>query len=180
MEIQAAKIWATASRCHQNLDFRYNSQPLSVVFTERKTIGGRAWPNVLFKDMRFDFIFAIWSNSSLGLLLHWWHASRQQPGRGCLTVSTVKLLPTLDLRAFSDEQLSLAEGIFDRFREVEFKPAYIADLDMSRADLDRAVLCELLGLEEAVYVAVRELCAKWAAEPSVHGGKPRPDEPFAL
>ncbi len=180
MEVQAAKIWATASRCHQNLDFRYNSQPLSVAFTDQKTVGGTAWPNVLFDDNRFDYAFAIWGNSSLGLLMHWWHASRQQPGRGRITVTTARTMPTLDLAALSDDQLSLAEEIFNRFREREFKPAYIADLDQARADLDRAVLCELLSLEEAVYVAVRELSAKWAAEPSVRGSKRRPAGPLAV
>ncbi len=179
-EAKAAEVWATASRCHHNRDFTLGSQPLAVAFTEKRTAGGRAWPNVVFDDTRFDFAFALWGNSSLGILMHWWHASRQQPGRSIITVTGIVSLPTLDLRALSDEQLSLAEVIFDRFRGVEFKPAYIADLDGSRADLDRAVLCELLGLEEAVYFAVRELCAKWAAEPSVHGGKPRPDAPFAV
>ncbi len=180
MEIQAAKIWATASRCHQNLDFTLGSQPLAVAFTENKTIGGRAWPNVIFGDERFDYAFALWGNSSLGLLMHWWRGSRQQPGRSIITVSTAKTLPTLDLRALSDDQLSLAEAIFNRFRERDFKPAYIADLDQARADLDRAVLCELLGLDESVYAAARELSTKWAAEPSVRGGKSRPDAPFAV
>ena len=177
---KAAKVWATASRCHQSLDFRYNSQPLAAAFTLRKTVGGTAWPNILFKDDRFDYAFAIWSNSVLGLLMHWWHASRQQPGRGRLTVSAAKTLPTLDLRALSDDQLSIAERIFNDFRDVEFKPAYIADLDPSRAALDHAVLCELLGFEEGVYAAVRELSAKWAAEPSVRGSKSRPAGSLAV
>ncbi len=43
-----------------------------------------------------------------------------------------------------------------------------------RALLDRRVLCDLLGFDDDVYLAVRRLAAKWCAEPSVHGGKPRP------
>ena len=46
MEDKAAVIWATASRAHLNLDFRFNSQPLTVAFTEQASIGGTAWPNV--------------------------------------------------------------------------------------------------------------------------------------
>ena len=180
MEKKAARAWATASRCHHNIDFRYNSQPLAVAFTEKKTMGGRAWPNVRFEDNRFDYAFAIWSNSFLGLFMHWWHASRQQPGRGIVTISAIDSLPTLDLRALSDGQLSLAESVFNRFRGREFMPAFLADIDPSRAALDRAVLCELLGFEEAVYAAVRELSAKWAAEPSVRGSKRRPSSPLAV
>ena len=43
-----------------------------------------------------------------------------------------------------------------------------------RAELDRRVLCDLLGFDHTVYQAVRRLAAKWCAEPSVHGGKERP------
>ena len=180
MEEKAAEAWKTASRCHHNADFTLGSQPLAVAFTKRVTIGGRAWPNVILNDKRFDYAFAIWGNSSLGLLMHWWNGSRQQPGRSTGSVLALEKLPTLDPRALSDDQLSLAEDIFNRFREREFKPAYIADLDQARADLDCAVLCELLGFDESVHVAVRNLSAKWAAEPSVRGSKRRPDAPFAV
>ena len=80
----------------------------------------------------------------------------------------------LDLRALSDEQLATAEEIFEDFRDRELKPAYLADADPNRALLDRRVVCDLLGFDEATYEAVRRLSAKWCAEPSVHGGKKRP------
>ena len=54
-------------------------------------------------------------------------------------------------------------------------PAYLADADPNRALLDRRVICDLLGFGEDIYVAVRRLSAKWCAEPSVHGGKKRPE-----
>ena len=38
------------------------------------------------------------------------------------------------------------------------------------------VLCDLLGFDEATYLGVRRLAAKWCAEPSVHGGKQRPKD----
>ena len=174
MESKAATVWATASRAHLNRDFRFNSQPLAVSFTERTSIGGRAWPNVIFDNRLFDYAFLIWSNSTLGLLNYWWHASRQQPGRGIISVRTAETMPVLDFRALSDGQLAAAEGIFDDFRELELLPAYLADADPNRALLDRRVVCELLGLGEEAYRGVRRLAAKWCAEPSVHGGKRRP------
>ena len=48
-----------------------------------------------------------------------------------------------------------------------------AHADPNRALLDRRVVCDLLGFDEGAYQAVRCLAAKWCAEPSVHGGKPR-------
>ena len=79
----------------------------------------------------------------------------------------------LDLRALSDEQLLMAELIFEEFRTLELKPAYLADADKKRELLDRRVVCDLLGFGEDVYESVRLLAAKWCAEPSVHGGKGR-------
>ncbi len=174
MEVKAADVWATASRSHLNLDFGFGSQPLATAFTEQMTIGGAAWPNVIFEEGRFDYAFALWDNSTLGLLLHWWHSSRQHPGRGRITIRLAESLPVLDLRALSDAQLAAAERIFDEFRTLELKPAYLADADPNRARLDRRVLCDMLGFDEGVYQGVRRLAAKWCAEPSVHGGKRRP------
>ena len=114
------------------------------------------------------------SHSTLGLLLYWWDSNRQHSSRGTTTIRNVESLPVLDLRAFSEEQLSTSEAIFDELREMELKPAYLADIDSNRALLDRRVVCELLGFDKGVYEGVRKLSAKWCAEPSVHGGKARP------
>ena len=174
MERRAAEAWQTASRAHMNLDFRFNSQPLAGAFTASQSIGGRAWPNILFNDSRFDYVFSLWLNCTLGLLSYWWHSSRQQSGRGITTISAIGSLPVLDFRELSDSQLATAERIFDEFRDKEFMPAYLADADPSRDLLDRRVIVDLLGFDEDTYLAVRRLAQKWCAEPSVHGGKARP------
>ena len=174
MEARAAELWATASRAHFNRDFRLNSQPLAVAFTGRASIGGTVWPNIIFDDQRFDYAFTVWANSTLGLLSYWWNSSRQQSGRGRTTRLLIPFLPVLDLRILTDAQLSTAETVFNDFRDLEFQPAYLADADPNRALLDRRVVCDLLGFDEDTYRAVRRLAAKWCAEPSVHGGKPRP------
>ena len=176
MEAKAATIWATASRAHLNLDFRFNSQPLQVAFTEGKSVGGTAWPNVTFPDAQFDYAFSIWCNSTLGLISHWWHANRQQGGRGRTTIRAIPALPVLDLHALTDEQMQTAKAIFHEMKDKELKPAYLADADPNRALLDRRVVCDLLGFDEETYEAVRRLSAKWCAEPSVRGGKARPGD----
>ena len=174
MEDKAAIVWSTASHAHLNLDFTFGSQALCVAFTDTESIGGRVWPNVIFSDKRFDYAFSVWGNSTLGLLLYWWHSNRQQSSKASVTISTAESLPMLDLSALSDDQLATAEAIFDEFRDKELKPAYLADADPNRAFLDRRVVCDLLGFDEEVYKGVRRLAAKWCAEPSVHGGKARP------
>ena len=174
MEQKANSVWATASYAHLNIELRFNSQPLGVCFTEQKTIGGRAWPNVIFDDDQLAYALTVWGNCTLGLLSYWWHSSLQDSGRGVITIRSAESLPVLDFRALSDEQLATAQDIFEEFREKELKPAYIADADPNRALLDKRVLCDLLGFGRETYEAVRRLSAKWCAEPSVHGGKRRP------
>ena len=181
MELKAAEVWSTASRSHLNRDFRFNSQALTVAITETVSMGGRSWPNVRFGNRFIDYAFAMWGNSTLGMLLHWWHSSRQDSGRGSTTIRSAESLPVLDFRALTDDQLLMAGMIFDEFRDKELKPAYLADADPNRALLDRRVVCDLLGFDEGVYEGVRRLSQKWCAEPSVHGGKKRPrDAQFVM
>ena len=146
VEAKAAQVWSTASRSHINRDFRFNSQPLTAAITEQKSMGGRAWPNVIFADDRFDYPFAVWCNSTLGLLSYWWHSNRQQSGRGITSIRAAETLPVLDLRELTDDQLLMAELIFDEFRDKELKPAYLADIDPNRALLDRRVVLRSVGL----------------------------------
>ena len=85
----------------------------------------------------------------------------------------METLPVLDFRALSQAQIKQAKAIFDRFKGKSFRPAYRADADPTREELDKAVLCDWLGFGESIYDAVRGLAHKWCAEPSVHGGKQR-------
>ena len=174
LEDKAANAWENASRAHLNLDFRFNSQPLGAAFTDRRSMGGRAWPNAKFHNAQFDHVFILWANSTLGLLSFWWHSNRQVAGRGTTAKTSAESLPILDLRTLTNAQLAKAEEIFDEFRDKELHPAYLADADPNRALLDRRVICDLLGFDEDTYLGVRRLAAKWCAEPSVHGGKKRP------
>ena len=174
MEDKAFVVWAMASRAHISRGFRFNSQPLAVAFTERQSMGGRAWPNVQFNNPVHDYVFTVWGNSTLGMVCYWWHSNRQVAGRGDTTIRSAESLPVLDFRTLTDDQLSTAESIFDEFRDKELMPAYLADADPNRALLDRRVICDLLNFDQDTYHAVRRLSAKWCAEPSVHGGKRRP------
>ena len=176
MAEKADAVWQTAGRAHINIEFTIGSQALAAAFTEQESIGGVVWPNVNFDDKQFDYTFAVWSNSTLGLLSYWWHANRQQSSKVRLTIRSAETLPILDFRTLSDEQIAIAETIFDDFLERDLMPAYLADADPNRALLDRRVICDLLGFDDATYRAVRLVTRKWCAEPSVHGGKARPKD----
>ena len=174
MEEKADELWQTASRSHLNSEFTFGSQALSAAFTDEVAIGGRVWPSVVFADKRFDIAFSLWCNSTLGLLLFWWGASRQQSSKATLKITAAPALTVFDLRTLKNEQFEVADSIFEEFHDKELKPAYLADVDTNRFELDQRVVCSLLGYDDATFRAVRRLTAKWCAEPSVHGGKERP------
>jgi len=169
---RAAEIWETRSHAHHSRDFRFNSQPLAVSFTENQVMGGRSWPSVKFETRDQEIAYTLWGNSTLGLLLYWWHSSRQQAGRGSMPITAIRTMPTLDVRTLSDAQLKVAEEIFEDFKDREFLPANEAWRDESRKELDRRVLVDLLGLDEGKVMGSLDLLRlKWCSEPSVHGGK---------
>ena len=171
MDKLAAEIWDTRSHAHHNRDFRFNSQPLAVAFTENRTIGGRAWPNVKFDERAHEVAYTLWANTTLGLLCYWWHSSRQQAGRGSMPITAIRSMPTLDVTRLTRAQLDTAVEIFEDMREAQFLPANEAYRDNARKELDHRVLINVLGLPESVLEPLELLRLKWCSEPSVHGGK---------
>ena len=176
---KAQRIQDTATRAHYNCDLQFNSQSLVVAMTERPCIGGTAWPSVIFENPEHEYAFALWSNSTLGLLLHWWTANKTQTGRGRTTVTGIPHIPTLDVRELSAEQHERARAAFEALRHERFLPFdQIYDeengSDPARARLDRALLVDVLGLPESLCAAggpLETLRRKLAAEPQIHGGK---------
>ena len=167
---RASEIWATRSYAHFNADFRFNSQPLQVAFTEEPTIGGSAWPNIQFESRHLEIAHSLWGNSTFGLICHWWHSSRQQAGRGRNTITSIRTMPTLDVTKLSEDQLQTAQTIFDELKNLDFLPANEAYRDDTRKLLDRRVLIDLLDLPETILEPFDLLRLKWWSEPSVHGG----------
>ena len=171
---KAANVRRTATRAHYNRDLQFNSQSLIVAMTERPCIGGRAWPSVIFANPEHEYAFALWSNSTLGLLLHWWVANKTQSGRGTTTVTGIPRIPTLDVRSLTDEQHARARAVFQRLRGERFLPFDQIDEDPARERLDRALLVEVLGLPKSLCAPDGPLALlrrKLAAEPQIHGGK---------
>ena len=169
---RARTLWdTTASRLHFNLDFRLNSQPLAACRTERHCLGGRAWPN--FRPAREDWEMPLllFANSTLGIMAFWWHGTRQQQGRSCVSISRLPDLLTLDARALSDDQIRHCGALFRQFRDQAFLPANEAYRDPTRQALDAALLVDVLGLDAAILDTLAILREQWCREPSVHGGK---------
>ncbi|MBE8158072.1 MAG: hypothetical protein HAW59_01585, partial [Betaproteobacteria bacterium] len=171
MEDRANEVWRTAGRVHFNIDFRFNSQPLAVAMTEGPTIGGTAWPNVILKNRGQECAYALWGNSTLGLLLYWWWSNKQQTGRGRISPSRLPTVPVLDLTTLSAKQLAAARKRFDFIKNKTLLPFYKINEDKTRAELDKIILTDVLELPETVLDGVALLREKLSREPSIRGGK---------
>lgn len=166
------QLLARNSRAHYNLGLRFNANSVLALFTEKPTLGVSLIKNVAFENPRYEIVWTLWCNTTLGLFCHWMHSSKQQPGRGMLSQLTLYTLPTLDVGCLSAEALASAERIFDEMKHKRMLPFNEADEDKVRHELDARFLREVLGItSEDVHAAVHRLREKLCAEPSIHGGK---------
>jgi hypothetical protein len=169
-------VQATASNLHVNRDFRFNSQSTAMQYSVRKTIGGRAWMSVRFPESSMEAAVALWGNTSLGLLLHWWQANKQQPGRGSVGKEALARFACLDPLQLSPEQLQASAELLAKRATMPMRPFNEIVRDQAREALDREFLGGVLGLPEALFAEGGPLALlrqKLAAEPSIHGGKKR-------
>ena len=177
MHDEALNIWDAASRLHLNRDFQLNSQSLAACLTPSPCIGGRAWPNYILdgKDSTDvaarEKLAALWMNSTLGLIAFWWLGTRQQQGRSVLTISRLPDLPMVNFQDISAEQLKRGEAVFDDLSDQDFRAAHEAHKDLTRQELDRALLIDVLGLSDDLLEPLAVVREQWCSEPTVHGGK---------
>ena len=171
---QVQEILERNGRVHHNLDLRFNANSLSVLCTEKASIG-IGLPNVVFDNPLYDYVFALWGNSTLGLLCHWMHCNKQHAGRGRVSLKALESMPTLDVRQLDQTALQNAERIFEEMKHKPMLPFNQMVEDVVRQELDRRLLSEVLGISEAthpeVHVGLRRLRERLCAEPSIHGGK---------
>jgi hypothetical protein len=171
---KVANVWETASHCHFNQNFQFNSQATGMQFTSRRTIGGRAWLSIKLASVEQEKALVLWGNTSLGLLLHWWHANKQQRGRGNIGKEALQSLPVLNVTALSASQLDAAVRLFDAMSAKELLPFHEIDRDPVRRELDEKFAQDVLGLPKSFYAVggpLDLLRMKLAQEPSIRGSK---------
>lgn len=171
MEKRAETVWRKASRAHYNAAFRFNSQPLAAAMTDKPTVGGPAWPNVILKSQLHEAAYALWGNSTLGVLLYWWQANKQHSGRGIISISRIPSMAFLDLRELSLDQLAEARKGFNALKNRDFLPFYRAYEDDARKLLDEIILVKVLGLPKTILPGITLIREKLCREPSVRGDK---------
>ena len=165
----ADRVSGTRGRLHYSRGMRWTSQSVLAAATARPVFGGRAWTTLLHDDVRVCSAFALWANSSLGMMVHWTRASRTQEGRAGLQVNAIGLVQCPDFGALPTSALELADKWFNKLSQLQLRPACQAHRDRNRHEIDRAVL-DLLGADPGPGAdAVSRLRLAWCREPSVHG-----------
>jgi hypothetical protein len=171
---RAARIWSTASHVHFNYDFRFNSQSTVACYTTEKTIGGRAWPSILFNEPAYEKLFVLWANCTLGLASYWWHANKTQSGRGTITLTSIPGLPVYDFTQLSSKQLADANAMFDEFKRQTLRPVNELTKDSVREALDQSLISKIFRVPSSLLEAGGPFDLfrrKFAAEPTITGGK---------
>ena len=174
VEDKMEAVFATASHCHSNRDFQFNSQPTCMQFTSRKSIGGTAWLAVKLPTEEHEKALVLWSNTILGLSMYWWHSSKQQAGRGRVTKASLLTLPILDVTTLDTDQLQRAAQLFDETCQLPLKPLHELDSDENRKTLDRRFYSEVLGMPDSILAdggPLDILRQKLCREPSIRGSK---------
>ena len=160
------------SRTHYNMVPRFTACSIIVLFTEQSAIGPTLITNVAFENPRYEIPWTLWCNSTLGLFCHWLHSGKQIAGRGKLRLTTLRTLPTLDVRELSDKALANAESVFERLKHKRMLPFNECDRDPVRHELDTDLLTEVLGIKDiGILASMQTLREMLCAEPSIHGGK---------
>lgn len=168
---EAARIWQRASNLHISNECGFSSDLTCAVFTQRKTMGGRAWPNLQLKTPEMEKAACVWLNGTLGLISYWINSNRSQGARGGTTVTAIPYLPILDFSKLSKKQMKAAVQIYDDICEKRLLPANEAWRDPVRQEIDRRLLTEVLGLDDDAVEQLAILRNQWCREPTVTGTK---------
>ena len=171
LALKVASVWETASHCHFNCDYQFNSQSTGMQFTPRKTIGGRAWLSIQLSSIEQEKTLVLWANTSLGMLLRWWHSNKQQSGRGNIGKAALQTLPILDVTALKPKQLGEAVELFGAMNRKDLLPLHEIDKDVARKELDEKFAKDVLGLPVSIFAPLELLRMKLAKEPSIKGQK---------
>ena len=159
------------SRLFYASGMRWNSQCLLAATTKHKVMGGRAWLALMHGDIRVCKAFALWANSTLGMMAHWTQGQRTHAGRSTMRNRAIKQVPCPRLDEIGDDMLDFAAAEFDRLTSLRLRPAYQAHLDEARWEIDLAVV-KMLGLPDDAIEVLEELRPLWCREPTIRDDKP--------
>jgi len=161
-----AKVWATASRVHININPRVTANSLIAAYTKHATVGGRSWPS-LSMDKSIEKPFVVWCNSIFGILVFWSFGGKQQLGRIMTSRTAVAGLAVPDFGKMDRKTLAALGRVFDEHSDKKLDRIKNLWRDPVRMDIDASV-AKVLGIG----LDLDDLRLRLCMEPSVSGGEP--------
>lgn len=137
--------WSVKSRTYFNIQPRYNTQKIIAAYTEKKALGGRAWPNIIL-NKKYEKAFTVWLNSTFGILTYWFVAGPQQIGRGLLSPTASKDVPVPDFDKLDGETIAQLDAIFDDLGKSNLDTINKLDTDTVRQEIDTRLI-EILNMD---------------------------------
>ena len=160
------------SQTHYHIDLGFPANSVLAHWTEAPSLGASSVTNVKLEDSHYEAAWTLWTNSTFGMLCHWAISSKQQPGRGRLSLGNLQNVPTLDVRQLSDAQLKAADNIFDDLKDARMLPYNECADDPWRHILDARLLAEVFGITDPeTHRAMHKLREMLSDEPSIAGTK---------
>ena len=167
---ELGKVMSVNSHAHYYMLPTFSATSQLAMLTKHPSIGASAVTNIKFENTQHEAPFAVWCNSTLGLLCHWMHSAKDQTSRGKIKLNALKMLPTLDIRQLSEHQLAAAERIFVDVANRRMKPLRECDKDPWRHVLDARLLAEVLGItDDETHKSLHALRKTLSQEPSIKG-----------
>ena len=168
----AEEMWNDfATHLHVSREFQFNANATAAAFTERTSLGGRAWPTLRLASPQHEKAMCVWLNSTLGIFGYWMTSNRSQDGRGGVTITAIPDLPVLDITKLNATQLDAIVKIFDDLQGRAMLPANEAWRDKVRQELDQRLFNEVLGLDDKAVDQLGILRLQWCSEPTVTSTK---------
>ena len=150
-------------------NMRWTSQALLAAVTAHPGMGGPTWTSLQHDDPNVLKAFALWANSTLGLLVHWTQGQRTHSGRSRTQIKALTNIPCPRLDEIPNARLDRAAAAFDELARAQLRPACQAHADEVRKKIDHVVL-EMFGLASGeISDIVDTLRWLWCNEPTVHG-----------
>lgn len=171
-DAECKKIRSCQSKLLYARGMRWTSQAVLAATTKHKVMGGASWTTLKHDDVRVQKAFALWANSTLGMMVHWTQGQRTHAGRSTTQIRAIKKVPCPKLDEIGDNKLDYAAVEFNRLASLKLRPGCQAHVDATRAEID-SIVARMLGLPDNANVVIEELRLLWCCEPSIRANNRR-------
>lgn len=151
-------------------NMRWTSQKLHAATTEIPVLGGSSWTTLQHPNELLRNAYALWFNSTLGMMVRWTRGQRTHPGRSRLQVGALKQVSCPRLDELQEETIAEAALFFKEIAQRDLLPACQAHIDPVRRAIDRHVN-RMLGIPDTAETTIEVIRRVWCREPSVHGNQ---------